>query len=55
MTMETLTRILIEVTNGAPPVRKDAPEEAEYRRRTEMEVAEIRAKGGIVEIPPELP
>lgn len=52
---ETLTRILLEVCNGKLSARKDTPEEAEYRRRTEIEVAEIRAKGEIVDIPADWP
>lgn len=52
---ETLTRILLEIVNGAPPVRRDTDEEAQIRRQLEDDVVAIRRRGGIVEIPPEMP
>lgn len=49
------TRILLEVTNGDEHPETDTPELAAYRAQVRREVAEIRATGGIVEIPSELP
>lgn len=45
------TEILLEVTLGRTPAKPDTPEEAELRARYEVQVDEIGAKGGIVDIP----
>ena len=51
MDSESLTRILIEVTLDSTPSRADTEEEAAYRAELVKQVAEIGAKGGIVDIP----
>lgn len=55
MTSERMTQILVAVTNGEPPPAEESKDEAEFRQKIEAEVAEIRRKGGIVEIPSEIP
>jgi hypothetical protein len=44
-------RIAVEVTLGKPPAVPDTPAMAECRRALTKEIAAIRAKGGVVEIP----
>ena len=54
LTVEQMTTILIDVDNGTP--REYQSEEArEFRKQMDKEVAEIKAKGWVVEIPFELP
>jgi len=55
MDSERLTRILIEVDFGKIRSQADTGEEAAYRERLVEQVAEIKAKGGTVDIPFELP
>ncbi len=47
--------ILLEVTNGVPPPAHESAEDAAVRAQLKKEVDEIRVKGGIVDVPPELP
>ena len=52
---DDVERIVVEVTTGKSPATADTPEQAEFRQKIESEVAEIIAKGGIVDIPHEIP
>ena len=52
---DRLTKILLEVTLGVSPEKPDTPEEAARRAQYKAEVDEIGARGGIVEIPGEIP
>ena len=54
ITSTDIVRILVEVTTGKKPARADTAEEAEHRKKLMLEVREIKAAGGIVEIPFEL-
>ena len=47
------TRIMLEVLNGKLRSGFDDPEEAAYRQQVKIEIDEIHAAGGIVEIPKE--
>jgi hypothetical protein len=51
----TMERILLEVAKGVPAPAREPKEHAEVRRKLQIEVDEIRLKGGIVDIPSELP
>jgi hypothetical protein len=53
--MEDPQRILLEVTLKQPPARPDTPEEAAFRQKMVEQVAEIIARGGVVNIPSEWP
>ncbi|MEO8520549.1 MAG: hypothetical protein ABI603_04245 [Acidobacteriota bacterium] len=55
MDTETLTRILLDVVNGVPAPAGEPAEHTEARRQLQVEVDEIAAMGGIVDIPFELP
>jgi hypothetical protein len=48
------TRILLEVTNGDEHPERDTPAQREYRERLRIEVAEIRERGGVVDVPSEI-
>lgn len=50
-----MTEVLLEVTNGQPAPPREKPARARARTELEREVENIRAAGGIVDIPPELP
>jgi len=50
---EAASRILLEVMSGVLVSTKDSPEEAEYRKQVKVEVDEIHAKGGTVQLPRE--
>ena len=52
---EVARRILVEIVTGKEPARLDTPEESEMRARLKTECDEIAAKGGIVQIPSEIP
>lgn len=47
------TRIMLEVLNGMLASDSDSPEEAAYRKQIKIEIDEIHAAGGTVEIPKE--
>lgn len=49
------TRILLEVTNGDEHPETDTPEQADYRERVRKDVEHIKRRGGVVDIPSELP
>jgi hypothetical protein len=51
MAVEDIERILVEVTLGKPPAQPDTPEQAAFRQKMVVEVAEIKARGWIVDIP----
>ena len=51
---ETWERMLIEITLGNEPEAKNAAER-EVRRRLTRQVNDIRRKGGMVEIPSDIP
>lgn len=53
MTGDVATRIMLEVMNGKLRSDFDSPEEAAYRTQVKVEIDEIHAQGGIVEIPKE--
>lgn len=54
MTPDEMREMLFEILRGDPgPVDED-PERAAMRERLTQQVEEIAAKGGIVEIPPEI-
>ena len=55
MDSERMTKILLEVTLGKPAPEHEGAEDAAIRARLKKEVDEIRAKGGAVDVPPELP
>jgi hypothetical protein len=46
---------LNEVVNGVEPPATEPVEDASIRAAPKKEVAEIKAKGGIVDVTPELP
>ncbi len=52
---EIMDRILTEVTLDMKPARPDTPEEQIFREKLTIEVAEIKARGNIVDGPMELP
>lgn len=52
LTVEEMNRITKEVTLKMPP-SLDAPEANQFREKIKVEVAEIKAKGHIVELPAE--
>jgi hypothetical protein len=47
------TRIMLEVLNGKLQSDFDTPEQAVYRKQVKIEIDEIHAIGGVVEIPKE--
>lgn len=49
--MKRRTQIVLEVALGRKPERPDTPEEARIRAVYQQDVDEIRARGGIVDIP----
>jgi hypothetical protein len=51
---DQLEKILVEVVTGKPPSLQ-TPEADAIRAQFTREVEEIRAKGGVVEIPGEIP
>jgi hypothetical protein len=55
MDTDEMTRILVEVTTGKPPAKPDTVEFAVMRKKLKREVDEIRAKGGTVLVPHEIP
>ena len=55
MTSDRATEILLEVMRGRRDAPGDTLEERAYRTQLAVEVDEIHAKGGTVEIPKELP
>jgi hypothetical protein len=48
---EDIERITLEQTLGKEPARPDTPEEAEFRAAVSKDIAEIKAKGWVVDIP----
>lgn len=52
---DTMNRILVEVTLGRQPARPDTEEEAAFRRKMEIQVAQIENEGYTVDIPGEIP
>jgi hypothetical protein len=55
ITSADLERILVEVITGKDMAGPDNQERAVARKKLMIEVKEIRDRGGIVEIPPEIP
>lgn len=55
MDSDVVTRILVEVATGKTPARPDTPEEAAMRVQLQKECEEIVARGGVVDIPHEIP
>ncbi len=53
LTTTELTRLTLEIVNGKEPTVPDTPRLAEMRRELLIEISEIRAAGGIVEVPSE--
>jgi hypothetical protein len=51
---ERLQRILMEVIEDPSYQPEESAEAMDVRRRLRAEVAEIKARGGVVEIPPEI-
>jgi hypothetical protein len=51
---ETWERMLVEITLGKEPDARNAAER-EVRKRLTLQVDEIRRKGGIVEVPSDIP
>jgi hypothetical protein len=47
-------RIALEVAKGKITDESDSPEEAEYRKNVAADVARIKEKGGMVDIPVDL-
>lgn len=55
MNVERMMKMLLEITNGVKSPARESDADAVLRERLESEVKAIRAKGGVVEILPELP
>jgi hypothetical protein len=55
MNTEQMTKILLEVSNGKKPPTHESEDAAVVRAKLQAEVEAIRAKGGIVDVPRELP
>ena len=55
MDTATLERILIEVATGKKAARKDTAEEATMRSKLTQECNEIKKKGGVIDVPSEIP
>ncbi len=55
MDSDILERMLVEITTGKEPKEPDTPEMAAMRAQLTKEVAAIKAKGGSVYIPHEIP
>ncbi|MDQ3169184.1 MAG: hypothetical protein M3Q55_03460 [Acidobacteriota bacterium] len=49
------TRILLEVTLGDEHPEFDTREQADYRERVRKDVEDIKRRGGVVDIPSEIP
>lgn len=47
---EDMQRILVDFTLGKPPAREDTPGMADFRRRMEVQVAEIKEKGYVIDL-----
>ena len=52
---DDIIRITAEVSNGETPENPDTPEEAEFRAEVARDIAKMRAKGIMIEIPHEIP
>lgn len=52
---DDITRILVEIVTGKMPNPPDTPEAAAMRVQLQKECDEIVAKGGVVDIPTEIP
>ncbi len=52
---ERMGSILARVVNGQDPFQDETEEERDFRLGIEPEVEEIKARGGIVDIPQEWP
>lgn len=55
ITVETMSRMVVEIVSKKKPARADTAEEAKMRKQLIREIAEIHARGLEVEIPVELP
>lgn len=49
-----MEKILIEVNHGVKAPENESKEDAAIRARLQAQVDEIRAKEGVVELPPEI-
>tara|TARA_R110002126_G_scaffold9234_11_gene42119 strand:- start:839 stop:1012 length:174 start_codon:yes stop_codon:yes gene_type:complete len=52
---DSIIRITQELTLGQSPATPDTPDEAAFRAKVADQIAEIKAKGLIVDIPFEIP
>lgn len=55
ITTEQLKDMLLDITLGRPAPPDEDAETRKLRTRMTAEVAQIKADGGIVDIPPEMP
>jgi hypothetical protein len=55
MNSDDVTRVLVEVETGKPPAVPDTPELLMLRAKLTGECVDIRAKGGWVDVPHEIP
>lgn len=55
MTTQRMTQILLEVANGVSAPTDEKAEDARVRTQLTREVRQIKARGQIVDVPPELP
>ena len=55
MNSDDVTRILVEVATGREPATPDDDEQAAMRAQLKIECDEIVAKGGVVDVPHEIP
>lgn len=49
--MDVANRITKEETLGSKPARPDTADEAIFRAEVRVQIADIKARGGIVELP----
>lgn len=52
---DDLSRILVEIETGKPPAIPDTPRLMRLRAQLTLEINEIKAKGGTVDVPHEIP
>ncbi len=55
MKTEQMTRMVLDITNGVPAPANETKEEKKIRATLTKEIDEIRAKGQIVDVIPEMP
>jgi hypothetical protein len=55
MNMEAKTKMLVDIANGVPAPAKEGKEEKAYRAKLTSQIDAIKEKGGIVDVPAEMP